>query len=112
MEISSKRVVDQVSRESDLARVGSRVSQVVRVSDRTARRDVEVDDCCVQLVVAQTQVALAGCRLKLKILVDMQQILLAMAMVIREWSRCSGLRKLIRYRCVLVVANGLVLEGC
>ena len=42
MEISSKRVEDQVSRQSDLARVGSRVSQVVRVSDRTTRRGLTI----------------------------------------------------------------------
>jgi hypothetical protein len=58
----------------------------------------------VQEVVAQTgRKDLAGCRLKLRILVDMQQILLAMAAVVRRWSRCSGLRKLIRYRWVLLV---------
>lgn len=44
MEISSKRVEDQVTRQSDLARVGSRVSQVVRVvgPDYPSR----FDDCC------------------------------------------------------------------
>jgi hypothetical protein len=58
----------------------------------------------VQEVVARTgRKDLAGCRLKLRILVDMQQILLAMAAVVRRWSRCSGLRKLIRYRWVLLV---------